>query len=285
MSSDRCPGVLRLHEAADGWMARVRLPGGRLAPGGTRRDRRGGSVRQRAGRADLPCERPDPRAAPRRRRPCRDAPETAGLLPSLAHDRVRNILASPLAGRHPDSLTGTDDVVAELDRGPLRGPRSRRASGPVPVRGLGRQRGARRAPRRRQPRSLAVAGAIVFRLHLAGEPTTLTVAPSEAAGLALAGARGFLDLARADGAEAWGLSALRDGPPRLAQRRGGALASARPAVQTGGRLPLGTLAQADGRVAVTVLPPLGRLDGAMLGGLAECSGGVGARCESRRDVR
>ncbi|HVT66291.1 MAG TPA: nitrite reductase, partial [Trebonia sp.] len=96
---DRCPGVLRLTEAADGLLARVRLPGGLV------------SGRQLRVLARLADELGDGRAeltshgnmqlralAPDAAQPLSDALFAAGLLPSLSHDRVRNILASPLAG-------------------------------------------------------------------------------------------------------------------------------------------------------------------------------------------
>jgi len=97
--ADRCPGALRLAEAADGYLARVRLPGGfvtgeqlrvlgavaaELGDGRVELTSRG-NVQLRA----LPAGAAEPLTA---------ALTRAGLLPSLDHDRVRNVLASPLAG-------------------------------------------------------------------------------------------------------------------------------------------------------------------------------------------
>jgi sulfite reductase beta subunit-like hemoprotein len=315
--------VLRLHEAADGWLARVRLPGGRLAPEAL--DAIGGVAALGSGVVELTSRasiqiRGLPRESGDAAASCL---QVAGLMPSLAHDRVRNILASPVAGRHPDSLTSTDDVVAELDRGLCADP----GLAELPGRFLfaivdgSSALGPHRADVSLEAALLA--GEVAFRLHVAGTSTTLTATPGEASGLALAGARGFLDLARADGVDAWGVSALRDGPRRLARHLGGDLAPDSvapnpmpldpvppdlaldsvspnpmpldpvppdlaldsvspnpvpldpappgPAAVTGGPLPVGSLTQADGRVAVTALPPLGRLDGRALRGLAECS--------------
>jgi precorrin-3B synthase len=115
-AADRCPGALRLLEAADGFLARVRLPGGLVS---------GEQLRVLARLAD---ELGDGRAELTSRGNVQlrglgaDAAEAltselsqAGLLPSLSHDRVRNVLASPLAGldRGAD-LTG---VVRSLDAG------------------------------------------------------------------------------------------------------------------------------------------------------------------------
>src|SRR5215475_11229192 len=96
---DACPGLLALHPARDGHVARIRLPGGyasgprwralaRLA-----RDFGDGRVDLTArGNVQLRGLRPADAAALARRA------ERAGLLPSAAHDRARNIMASPLAG-------------------------------------------------------------------------------------------------------------------------------------------------------------------------------------------
>jgi precorrin-3B synthase len=105
-AQDRCPGVLRLHEAADGLLARVRVPGGRITSAQLRAlaaaARLGNGIVELTSRASLQVRglRDDALAEPL---------AAAGLLPSPAHERVRNILASPFAA--PD----VDALVAELD--------------------------------------------------------------------------------------------------------------------------------------------------------------------------
>ena len=104
--------MLRLAEAADGFLARVRLPGGLI------------SGDQLAALARLADNLGDGRVTLTSRGNVQlrglaaDAASTltgelteAGLLPSLTHDRVRNVLASPLAG-----LDGGPDLT-EIVRG------------------------------------------------------------------------------------------------------------------------------------------------------------------------
>lgn len=107
VSPDRCPGVLRLHEAADGLLARVRVPGGRITADQLRAiaagARLGNGIVELTSRASLQIRglRDGAAIAP--------VLEAAGLLPSHTHERVRNILASPLAD------AATLAVVEELD--------------------------------------------------------------------------------------------------------------------------------------------------------------------------
>ncbi|MGA4877797.1 cobalamin biosynthesis protein CobG [Streptomyces lydicamycinicus] len=103
---DACPGALRLHSAADGHLARVRLPAGDL------------TVRQAKALADAADRLGDGHLSltSRGNAELRGLPDDcggrlaallrdAGLLPSERHERIRNILASPLAGldRHTPS--------------------------------------------------------------------------------------------------------------------------------------------------------------------------------------
>ncbi|MFE7048804.1 cobalamin biosynthesis protein CobG [Streptomyces californicus] len=111
---DACPGTLRLHRADDGALARVRVPGGvlsadraeallaaagRFGDGELHLTSRG-NVQLRGlgaecggGLAELLAD--------------------AGLLPSAAHERARNIVASPLAGL--DGSPALGERLAELD--------------------------------------------------------------------------------------------------------------------------------------------------------------------------
>jgi precorrin-3B synthase len=99
IAADACPGIIDLHSARDGQVARIRLPGGYA--GATRlRSLAAIAAGCGDGNVDLTARgnvqvrgirsgqegRLEQRAA------------AAGFLPSAAHDRARNIMASPLAG-------------------------------------------------------------------------------------------------------------------------------------------------------------------------------------------
>ncbi|MGI3783471.1 MAG: hypothetical protein ACRYG2_22125 [Janthinobacterium lividum] len=121
--ADRCPGVLRPHEAADGAMVRVRVPGGQTTGTALRDLSRlaqayGSGLLQVTSRASLQV-RGLPEAVPE---PFEDAVGRAGFLPSAAHERVRNVVASPLTGLS-GGRADLRPLVARLDQALLAEPR------------------------------------------------------------------------------------------------------------------------------------------------------------------
>lgn len=120
---DRCPGVLRPWPADDGLLLRIRLPGGRITA-----DRLLGLVgiaeRYGDGRVRL-TSRANLQVRAMPRLPGTDrlpeevvaAIEASGLLPSRAHDLVRNVMVSPatgLAGGRADLRPVIDALDAGL---------------------------------------------------------------------------------------------------------------------------------------------------------------------------
>ncbi|GAA3408746.1 precorrin-3B synthase [Streptosporangium vulgare] len=154
---DACPGALQVHAAADGGLARVRVPGGRLTPFQLRElaeaaSTYGGGVIELTSRANVqvrglgPFDPSSPDSdtesgagnvagnvagsgfAARMAR--------AGLLPSATHERIRNILASPLTGLDgPDGLDGLDGLDGPARLSTPSGPGG--ASGPNAASGPG----------------------------------------------------------------------------------------------------------------------------------------------------
>ncbi|WP_262705690.1 MULTISPECIES: precorrin-3B synthase [Streptomyces] len=113
---DACPGALRLHPADDGSLARIRVPGGLLT---ARQARALGRVAEELGDGRLDITSRGNAQVRGLAAGCggelADRLRAAGLLPSDRHDRVRNIVASPLSGL---DRAGHADVVAwvrELD--------------------------------------------------------------------------------------------------------------------------------------------------------------------------
>jgi sulfite reductase beta subunit-like hemoprotein len=188
----------------------------------------------------------------------------AGLLPSAAHDRVRNVLASPLAGRHPHARATVDDLLAALDRELC----ADRELAQLPGRFLfAVDDGSGLALAPLADVALLARSERSFALALSGFETTAVLDPGEAVAAALAAARAFLRERRDRGEGAWRIAELPDGPASVARSLACAISGPLPA--PAGRLACGALAQRDGRLAVTALAPLGRLDAAELLKLAE----------------
>ena len=292
-AADRCPGVLRLTEAADGYLARVRLPGGLIGAGPLRVLARlaaelGDGRAELTSRGNVQLRGLAEDAAG----PLTDELVRAGLLPSPGHDRVRNVLASPLAG-----LDGGPDltaIVQGLDAALCARPRLAELPGRFlfavddgrgDVAGLGADVVAR----------VRADGAVVNGLTIrnAGRDHAVTDHPAAAdvVTVMLACAEAFLDLRAAEGGTAWRISDLAGGTERVraaAAARLGLAAAPQPAGASAGRSagpvprPVGVVGS--GGTAAVLLAPLGRLTAAQLTWLADRVGGRPARITPWRSV-
>ncbi|WP_273735515.1 precorrin-3B synthase [Mycolicibacterium septicum] len=111
---DACPGALTVHQAADGALVRVRLPGGmvtaaQLTALAEVAEQFGSPAMELTSRGNIQIRAvsdTDAAAA---------ALADAGLLPSPTHERARNIVASPLSGRS-GGVIDVRPLVTDLDR-------------------------------------------------------------------------------------------------------------------------------------------------------------------------
>jgi precorrin-3B synthase len=245
---DRCPGVLRPWVAEDGALLRVRLAGGRL------------HRQQLAGLAALAEEYGDGRlhltvranlqlrgvALPVPDRLV-DRIEALGLLPSRTHERVRNVIASPLTGR-VGGVADLRPVVTALDEAIRADP----ALADLPARFLFCLDD--RGDLHDQPADLSAVAVAPDRARLwAGGLAGETVPLGAVAGSLVALARRFLRL-RGEGPTArWHVAELDGGGDALGDFRPGA---SRPACAPP---PPGRLTQDDGRRARHLVVPSGSL--------------------------
>ncbi|MFJ2259369.1 precorrin-3B synthase [Streptomyces sp. NPDC087844] len=203
---DACPGTLRLHAADDGALARVRIPGGvltvrqaealadaaqRLGDGDLHLTSRG-NVQLRGLAAGCGAELAEPLTA-------------AGLLPSRGHERVRNIVASPLSGLDAHGLRDVRPWLSALDTALCASEAARALSGRFLFAlddGRGDLAGLEADV---TVRATADGGA---QLALGSAGRALHVSAKDAPRAALVAAEAFLEAERADGTRAWRVAEL-----------------------------------------------------------------------------
>ncbi len=266
--ADACPGVFAPHDAADGALARIRLPGG-VIDATALRVLAGCAEELGDGRVHL-TSRGNLQLRGLSRSPALAARLTdAGLLPSTTHERVRNVLASPLSGI-AGGLADVRGLAAALDRGLC----ARPELAELPGRFLfafddGRGDVAAEDP----DLCWRVPGALL----VAGVETGLVVPAADAVAVLLDAAEAFLALRAADGGTAWRAAELAEAPARIAA------ALARPCreshvqdvwrpergFQDNHAARPGPVPRADGGTALVVAPLLGELTADQLRLLAD----------------
>ncbi|MGF6888395.1 precorrin-3B synthase [Nocardia sp. GAS34] len=247
---DSCPGVLRLHEAADGPLARIRLPGGRLRPDQLQalaeaaRTLGDGAI-ELTSRGNVQLRRIHDATALAERLAAAD------LLPSPTHERVRNIIASPLSGR-VGGLTDVRDVVPRLDEALRAAPALAELPGRVlftlddgrgDISGLGGDFGVH------------ATGESTYALLLGGRDSGIRIPADDAVAVLLAAAHEFQGLR----GERWRVHEVDDGPARIAAALGRPATAESLEFAAPHDIPIGWHDQRDGLVSLGAGIPLGSL--------------------------
>jgi precorrin-3B synthase len=254
--ADACPGALQTHAAADGGLARVRVPGGTLTAAqldvlAAAARELGDAALELTSRGNVQLRGVRPGSEPE----LGDRLAAAGLLPSATHETARNLLASVLSGR-AGGLLDVRPWVTGFDAGMCADPALAALPGRFlaafddgrgDVAGLGADIGLR-----------ALDDGTVA-LLLAGEDSGMRAVPDGAVALALAATREFLAERARQGGTAWRLAELTDGRARIAAALGGPRAEPVPTPPAPSTGPAGAVPQDDGRTALAAVVPLGRL--------------------------
>jgi precorrin-3B synthase len=267
---DACPGALRLHTADDGALARIRIPGGVLQVGQARE----------LGRAALELGDGELHLTSRGNVQLRGLTtgcggelasrlEAAGLLPSWRHERVRNVVASPLSGLDGRGFADVRPWLRALDALLCASEAAARLSGRFlfalddgrgDVAGLGADVTLRAAPD----------GGVWLRIGTADSVAVLSA--EDAPRAALLAAEVFLE---ASGGQVWRVAELPAPADELVHevvRRLGT-GHASPGWPLASEPSPGIVTGPDGTTSLSVLAPLGRLTAAQWTEVTEAAAG------------
>ncbi|MEU1282177.1 precorrin-3B synthase [Streptomyces sp. NPDC005805] len=267
---DACPGALRLHTADDGALARIRVPAGVLDARqayalADAADRLGDGALDITSRGNLQLRGLGASCGGE----LAALLDTVGLLPAPGHERVRNIVASPLSGLDGRGHLDVQPLARALDAELCASARATALSGRFLFAlddGRGDMADLAADVTLIAERAGAAAGGAPGVVVRAGEPSGVRVAAPDGPRMMIVAAEAFLDAVDASGTGAW---RVRELPP--AQGPSGEALAAR-AAQAGIRAeaaPVLPVAAVPGQGPVPVpgaygcvLAPLGRLTSA-----------------------